>query len=155
METAPTLEGDRIRLEPIDARLATAMVAGRPDPEMRWEDGFPMEPILNYARAIAGATPPAGPFTAFAIIRADDGAAVGDAGFHGPPAEDGVVEIGYALVPSARGAGLGREAVGLLVGWARRRPEVAAIMARVEPGNEASERILDGLGFQREGDRGG
>jgi RimJ/RimL family protein N-acetyltransferase len=59
-----------------------------------------------------------GPFYAYVIIRRRDGLAVGDAGFFGPPGGDGEVEIGYALVPSARGSALAVEAVALLAGWA-------------------------------------
>ncbi len=63
--------------------------------------------------------------------------------------------IGYALVPAVRRIGLAQEAVELLIGWAQSQPDVRAITARVEPGNVASERLLERLGFVSEGERDG
>jgi RimJ/RimL family protein N-acetyltransferase len=80
---------------------------------------------------------------------------VGDAGFHGPPGLNGEVEIGYALVPSARGTGLAADATRLLVEWARSQPGVRTVTARVEPSNTPSRRLLERLGFAPDGERGG
>ena len=151
----PVLVGERVRLEPIDSRLARAMLAGRPRPDLPWEDGFPMSPVLDIARTIASASGSPGPFTAYVIIRQSDGVAVGDAGFNGPPSAGGEVEIGYALVPAARGAGFAHEAAQLLVVWARSQPGVRAITARVDRGNVPSRRVLQRLGFALHGDEDG
>ena len=148
------LRGPRVRVEPIDARLAQAIVAGQPGPGRRWAEGFPMPALVGIARRIAAANEPLGPFLAYVIVLAADGSAIGDAGFHGPPDGEGELEIGYALVPAARGAGLANEAVGLLIAWARRQPGVRTITARVDPGNAASERLLARLGFAADGERG-
>lgn len=113
-----------------------------------------MTPVLGIARTIATATEPLGPFAAYVIIRRADGKAVGDGGFHGPPNADGEVELGYAMVPAARRQGFTREAVELLIAWAARQPGVRAFTARVKPGNIASEGLLGGLGFVREGEDG-
>lgn len=146
--STPVLRGPRVRLEPIDPQLARAMLAAEPRPGLAWERGFPMAPVLGIAGVIAASGGPPGPFPAFVIIRESDGLAIGDAGFHGPPDEHGEVEIGYALVPAARGSGLATEAAGLLVEWAQRDPGVAAITARVDRGNAPSERLLARLGFR-------
>lgn len=151
----PVLSGAAVRLQPIDPRLARAMLAGAPDPDLAWEQGFPMAPVLGIARRIAAATEPLGPFLAYAIVRHADGRAIGDAGFHGPPSTDGELELGYAVVPAARRKGFAREAAELLIGWAQGQAGVRAITARVKPGNTASERLLDHLGFVREGEREG
>jgi [ribosomal protein S5]-alanine N-acetyltransferase len=71
------------------------------------------------------------------------------------PNADGEVEIGYALVPAARGMGLARESVELLVSWAQSQPGVRAITTRVEPGNVASERLLERLHFMCQGEHEG
>jgi RimJ/RimL family protein N-acetyltransferase len=151
----PVLSGGLVRLQPIDPRLARAMLAGAPDSDLVWEQGFPMAPVLGIARKIAAATEPLGPFLAYAIVRQADGRAIGDAGFHGPPSAEGELELGYAMVPAARRQGFAREAAELLIAWARSQPGVRAITARVEPGNTASERLLDHLGFVGEGEREG
>jgi RimJ/RimL family protein N-acetyltransferase len=148
-------EGERVRLRLIDSQLAATMIAGSAGPDLPWERGFPMAPVLGLARIVVAASEPPGPFFAYVIVRRADGLAIGDAGFHGPPTESGEVEIGYALVPAARGAGYAQEAVALLIAWAWRQPGVRLITARVEPDNAASKRVLQRLGFEWGGDRDG
>jgi RimJ/RimL family protein N-acetyltransferase len=75
------------------------------------------------------------------------GEPVGTLGVSGQLSPDGDQELGYALVPSARGRGLGTEAVGALCAVLERRPGVRRLTAEVRPGNEASLRLLHRLGF--------
>jgi RimJ/RimL family protein N-acetyltransferase len=152
------LSNERVRLDPITPRLARAMLHGTPEPDLPWAEGFPLPSVrgaLERIMTAEGTGLELQPFFAYVIVRLPDGTAVGDAGFHGPPGEDGEVEIGYALVPSARGSGLAGEATRLLVEWAREQPGVRAVTARVEPSNTPSRRLLERLGFARDGDRGG
>ncbi|CAL9458618.1 hypothetical protein SUDANB58_02600 [Streptomyces sp. enrichment culture] len=85
----------------------------------------------------------------FALVRREDDLAVGSMGFHGPPAEDGRVEIGYDLVEAARGHGFATEALRTLSAWALAREDVTSLFARTEPGNTASQRVLARAGFTR------
>ena len=152
------LSNERVRLDPITARLARAMLLGRPEPDLPWADGFPLPSVRGALERIVtaeGTGLELQPFFAYVIVRRSDGLAVGDAGFHGPPSEDGEVEIGYALVPCARGTGLAGEATRLLVEWARAQPGVRTVAARVEPTNTPSRRLLERLGFAPDGVRGG
>jgi RimJ/RimL family protein N-acetyltransferase len=84
----------------------------------------------------------------------EDGVVVGDCGWFGPPDEDGEVEIGYGLAPSARGRGLGTETVRLLVEWVTAQG-ARSVRAEVLPGNEPSLRLLARLGFEDTGERAG
>ncbi len=87
----------------------------------------------------------------WAIVRLADGAAVGAVGFHGPPS-DGRVEIGYDLAPSARGNGHATDAVRLVTAHALAdRAAVRVVEAAVEPGNAASQRVLERAGFRHTG----
>ncbi|MEA2285039.1 MAG: hypothetical protein QOJ21_1082 [Solirubrobacteraceae bacterium] len=150
----PVLEGPRVRIEPIGPERALALLAGRPEPDLGWEEGFPPPPLVaSLQRVIDDPDGPVwfGPFYAYVIVRRSDGLAVGDAGFFGAPGADGEVEIGYALVSRARGGGLAGEAVALLADWALSQPGVRAVTARVEAGNAASVRLLDRLGFVADG----
>ena len=152
------LSSARVRLDPISPRQARAMLAGTPEPDLPWEDGFPLPSVRGALERIVvadGNGHALQPYFAYVIVRLTDGLAVGDAGFHGPPGEDGDVEIGYAVVPAARGNGLASEATGLLVTWARSQPGVRTVSARVDPSNEASRRLLERLGFVRDGERAG
>ncbi len=150
----PILEGALVRIEPIDYDRALTLLAGRPEQKLAWEEGFPPPPLLaSLQRVVDNPDGPVsfGRFYAYLIVRRADGLAVGDAGFFGPPEADGEVEIGYALVPGARGSGLASEAVALLADWALSQPGVRALIARVEADNAASVRLLDRLGFVADG----
>jgi RimJ/RimL family protein N-acetyltransferase len=153
----PVLQSARVRLEPIVPERARALLSGSPDPDLAWEEGFPAAPLLDVLeRVTADPDGPVrfGPYFAYVVIRRRDGVAVGDVGFHGPPNEAGDVEVGYALVPGARGAGLATESVALLVQWAFTQPAVRTVSARVDPGNAASVRVLERLGFAADGESG-
>jgi RimJ/RimL family protein N-acetyltransferase len=150
----PVLSGERVSLRPIDPRLARTLISGTPGPDLGWEDGFPMAPVRGISEKIAEAPVSLGPFLAYVIVRNADGKAVGDAGFHGPPNAEGELELGYAVVPLARREGYARDAVELLIAWAKGQPGVRGFAARVEPGNTSSERLLTGLGFVPDGSRG-
>lgn len=79
---------------------------------------------------------------------------IGDVGFHGPPSEEGVVEIGYSVAPSYRRRGYATEAARALVDWARRQDGVSAVVAGCDPNNEASMRTLRRSGFHQTGFEG-
>jgi ribosomal-protein-alanine N-acetyltransferase len=84
----------------------------------------------------------------------EDGVVVGDCGWFGPPDEDGEVEIGYGLAPSARGRGVATEAVRLLLDWVRTQG-ARTVRAEVLPGNEPSWQLLLRLGFEQVGEKAG
>lgn len=60
-------------------------------------------------------------------------------------------EIGYWLIPRARGRGLGSRAVALVARWAVTDAGLARVEALVVPDNVASRRVLEKIGFRREG----
>lgn len=74
---------------------------------------------------------------------------IGYLGFKGPPTRGGNIEVLYAVVPSARHKGLVTEALRELLRWAFDRPPVRCVVATVDPGNEASLRVLAKQGFTR------
>ena len=60
-------------------------------------------------------------------------------------------EIGYWIVDEDRGKGYATETVDLLAEWAFRDRQLHRLQARVFEGNEASMRVLEKVGFEREG----
>ncbi|WP_424215152.1 GNAT family N-acetyltransferase [Streptomyces sp. BI20] len=78
----------------------------------------------------------------YVVVRAEDRTAVGGVGFHGSPDPEGVVEIGYDLLPTARGAGLATDAVRALTAWTLARPGLRAVTARVDADNAPSRAVL-------------
>jgi ribosomal-protein-alanine N-acetyltransferase len=65
--------------------------------------------------------------------------------------QPGTVEIGYWLIERARGRRLAARAVALLACWALTDAGLARVEALVEPDNIASQRVLETVGFRREG----
>ena len=63
-----------------------------------------------------------------------------------------VGELGYLLSPLARGRGVMAAALTLLITWAFGDPfRLERVQAMTHPENEASQRVLERLGFTREG----
>ena len=60
-------------------------------------------------------------------------------------------DIGYAFLPAFRGAGYAREAARATCSLARSRFGIERLLAIVNPGNAASIRLLQDLGFGDEG----
>ena len=94
------------------------------------------------------ATAPEGTrWVARAAVDRGTGVVVGHAGFHGPPDESGMVEMGYAVDPRHRGRGYARAMVRELLRRVQDEPEVATLRATISPGNVASLATIAGLGF--------
>ena len=78
----------------------------------------------------------------------DDDRVAGECGTKGPPDAAGRVEIGYGLAPASRGHGLGTRAVAALLDELAATGAVRDVVACVHPGNVASRRLLERLGFE-------
>jgi len=63
----------------------------------------------------------------------------------------GSAEIGYWICADERGQGYATETVALLAEWAVHDRQLYRLQARVFEGNEASMRVLEKAGFEREG----
>ena len=92
-------------------------------------------------------------WVARAAIARRTGEVVGHAGFHGPPDEGGLVEIGYTVDPRFRRKGYGRALVRELLARAAAEPEVVTVRATISPGNTASLATIAGFGFERTGEQ--
>jgi [ribosomal protein S5]-alanine N-acetyltransferase len=79
--------------------------------------------------------------------------AVGYLNFHGAPDESGMVEVGYTLLPDARGHGYAIEAVRAAFDWATRVHGIHRFRASVSPDNERSLNLIAKLGFRQTGDQ--
>ncbi|WP_181803905.1 GNAT family N-acetyltransferase [Streptomyces shenzhenensis] len=88
-------------------------------------------------------------FGVFALVRREDGRAIGGIGFHSAPDDEGRVEIGYDLTEAARGHGYATEALRALADWAFARDDVRSLFATVETANTPSQAVLTRAGFTK------
>ncbi|RZT82788.1 RimJ/RimL family protein N-acetyltransferase [Micromonospora violae] len=85
------------------------------------------------------------------IIDAATGERAGSCGLSYTDVAAGEASVGYALLPEWRGRGYATRALRLLVDWAFGPVGVARLTAGTVPENTASHRVLERVGFQREG----
>ncbi len=88
----------------------------------------------------------------YGVIERSTGLVIGSAGFKGPPANDGSVEIGYGVVPARERQGFATEATAGLVEFAWSHPAVTTVRAHTLPDGGASMRVLAKCGFIRVGE---
>ncbi|MBW4718551.1 GNAT family N-acetyltransferase [Saccharothrix sp. SC076] len=81
------------------------------------------------------------------------GLAVGHAGFHGPPDDDGLVEIGYAVDPEHRRRGYAGAALAVLLRRVAEDPAVRTVRLSIRPDNAVSRRLAARHGFVRTGEQ--
>ena len=149
-----TLRDDAIALEPLAQRDADGMLA-----LTRVDD------VMAYTRVPAGAD---AAFVRDWIGRYErgweDGGSAGysirDAGtdeFLGFAAavrlelEERQAELGYMVVPHARGRGVARRSLELLTRWCFEDLRLERLELRIDPGNAASVRIAERAGYRLEG----
>jgi ribosomal-protein-alanine N-acetyltransferase len=90
-------------------------------------------------------------FRAMVLRRPPGRPMIGHIGFHFPPDQHGMVELGYTVFPEHRRAGYATEAVRALMDWAAGQPGVTRFRASVSPTNEPSLAVIGKLGFSQTG----
>jgi ribosomal-protein-alanine N-acetyltransferase len=88
----------------------------------------------------------------FSLVHQDGDIIVGQAGFTKPPAEDGMVEIAYCVLPEYQGKGYATEAAQALVAFAFNSGRVRVVRAHTLPQPNASTRVLTKCGFRHIGE---
>ena len=137
-----TIETDRLRIYTASEAEMTRMIREQTDADLK----------TAYEEMLQGclAHPAQWNWYAVWIIARKGGTKVGDLSFKGLQA-DGSVEIGYGISEEYRGLGYASEAVNAAVLWALRQSGVSRVEAETEPGNRASQRVLEKCGFTRTG----
>jgi len=72
---------------------------------------------------------------------------IGAGGYFGPPNEEGIVEIGFSVMPSWQGLGYATELVAVLVENAFSDLRIQKVIAHTTSENHASRRVLEKCGF--------
>ncbi len=85
------------------------------------------------------------------IRDAATGRFTGEIGLYYQEPTTGQAMIGYSMAPKWRGRGFATRAVRLVADWAFGHTDIARLIAGTAPSNVASQRVLEHVGFQREG----
>ena len=136
-----------VELHVIVPAEAQRIVDGALLPDDRWHPEYPLADELDVLRPLANDPAPDPVFGLMMIRDASDGLAVGGIGFFGPPDADGAVEVGYGLVPAARGRGIAGAALTQAIAIAAAHG-VRVVRADTDPANLPSSRVLERAGFR-------
>jgi RimJ/RimL family protein N-acetyltransferase len=78
-----------------------------------------------------------------------DQAVIGDIGFMGGPDQEGVVEVGYSIVPEYRNQGYATEMASGLIAWAFQEKGIRVVTAACLDDNFGSIKVLEKVGMHR------
>jgi len=142
-------------------RLDVATMAALIDDDLRRASelaGIPLTPYFltqNWLWRIRhdqiGRDPAAADWVARAAIM--DGEVVGHVGFHGPPDDDGMVEVAYSVDPELRRRGHARRLLAAALDWVAGVPAARTVRASISPDNPASLAVLRPFGFAPVGEQ--
>jgi len=158
MSQPPTPSVRFVPLPPraLDALLTGDLVAARTATGIRLSDWFVSDEITWLWRIRLdqiASDPRAADWIVRAAVSVPDGVVIGAGGFHGPPDDAGLVEIGYSTDPAHRRRGYARAMVAELLRWAAAEPSVVTVRASISPANVASLATIAGFGFTRVGEQ--
>lgn len=151
------LDTPRLRLRPFCDADYEPFLAYRNDPLVYRYQGWKVPYLPEYARdfiekmkmAVPG-TP--GEWYQLAIVpRESTGIMIGDVAYHVTRTNPRLAYIGYTLMPQAWGHGFANEAVRRLLDYLFRVVNLHRVVAECDVENLASVRLLERLGFRREG----
>lgn len=150
----PVLETPRLRLRPYRADDALAMFALYSDPRVMRYWSFPAwtqaaQAQIYVARATAAAE--SGELFPWAIADSGSDQLIGALTLHSLHVEQRRAEVGYSLSPVFQGCGMAAEALRCGLAHAFDALGLRRIEADVDPRNAASCRLLEHIGFVREG----
>jgi RimJ/RimL family protein N-acetyltransferase len=137
----PAARDPALELLQIDVASADVIAGGQLPNVPVFAADYPTEFSLEVALSIRDGEP-IGPFF---LLSTTDGLVVGEIG--GTVVQPGTVEIGYAVVESARGRGFATAAVAQFVERARAHPAIERLSAHTPLDRAASERVLAKTGF--------
>ncbi len=152
VDPTPTLAVDELVLRAWRAADAAAVLEACQDPDIgRWVSIPQPFGEADAAAFIDGAVRMwrDGTGAAFAIEDAGTGALLGAVTRFGPDGH--IATFGLWLLPAARGRGVGTRALRRLVDWTFATTDVIRLEAFIMAGNDASDRMVERVGFRREG----
>jgi RimJ/RimL family protein N-acetyltransferase len=148
------LERDGVALRKLRARDAAPWVAAfREDPQLGVNVGAEEDPTEAWVRRFIARQPrlrAQGHYLGLAVTDATGRPFLGHAMLHSVAWHHKRAEVGYWLVPAARGRGIGKAAVGALVDWAFDALDLDRMEITTTPENAAARALAASLGFVQE-----
>lgn len=145
----------RLRLEVLDQAAVAALAAGGSLSELGHSDPYQAMATAEHMLALRAAqlekSPGDAPWLVRVIVECATGAVVGYVNFHAPPDSEGMVEIGYQVVPQAQRRGYATEAANAMWAWAAERG-AQTLRASIRPDNEPSLALVRRAGFAHVGE---
>ena len=152
--STPTLHTARLRLRPFNDSDANALFAMHSNAYVLrywdappWNERLRAERFITACRQIAEA----GTGTRLAVDRVSDGAFIGWCSLTRWNPDYRSASMGYCFDDAAWGHGYATEAARALLQWAFDTLEMNRVQAETDTRNAASARVLEKLGFEREG----
>ena len=153
--------GPAVRIAQLDLPTLRALAAGDLDAALRHAPvaltAYLVEPdsraLWQMRVEQVVADPGSAAWVTGAVVDAADDRVVGRAGFHGPPDENGMVEVGYSIDGAERRRGYARAALRWMLARAATEPDVRVVRATVSPDNAVSRGIVLAHGFVEVGER--
>ncbi|MGD0054149.1 MAG: GNAT family protein [Acidimicrobiales bacterium] len=151
---APTLHTSRLRLRPFDDSDVNALFALHSNARvLRYWDAPPWSEPLRAERFIATCrqVTEEGTGTRLAVDRVSDGTFIGWCGLTRWNRDFRSASMGYCFDDAVWGHGFATEAARALLQWAFDTWDLNRVQAETDTRNAASARVLEKLGFVREG----
>lgn len=144
----------RLLLRPLQPVDVDALFAIFGDPEVMRYWSTPPWTSLEPARQLVATDEAAGPdadWVRLGVVRRDDDTLVGTCTLFDRNLQSRRAMVGYGLGRAAWGRGYAHEAVGALLDHGFGAWDLNRVEADIDPRNVASARVVERLGFQREG----
>lgn len=119
-----------------------------------WSAPFPLDAAQAFVAWLSAHHPdePGEWFQVAIATREDPDRLVGDCGFRSRADEPSITDLGFTLAPEAQGRGYATEGVGAVVRYLFEERGKHKLCADCDTRNEPSWRLLERLGFAREGE---
>ena len=136
---------------------AAALASYRNDAEVSryhdWECPYPLSEARDFVASLhhlAPGTP--GTWFQFAVDLASSGTLIGDVALRTSSTDGRLAELGFTFARDHQGQGYATEAVGAVVQYGFQKLEMHRLCSRTDARNLRARRLLERLGFRREGE---
>jgi RimJ/RimL family protein N-acetyltransferase len=151
------LETERLKLLAVTAKLARAFAdleAAERFLGVAIPDGWPDSEFTGLLKVYGpwiAEDPERLGYGPWLLVARDEDSVVGSAGFMGTLPQNGAIELGYGVHPDYRNRGYATEASRALIGWGLSQRSVERVVAKCDPENAPSVRVLEKAGLKRHG----